>query len=251
MAYKNSFKKVFIGCVCLASQTAYASNFTIESGLMDWSHKAEESFGEQRSENAFVKIQGFNATDFGDIYGNVLIEDPDEQEEMGIEVVLIGQVNLKDTNFNLYNQVYVKNEPDWSETLVLPGISWDKGFDNGTYFQTAIALNYVIADYRGLGVPGWENGYNGLYLAMTATKDLNLLEQSFSLMWSQEQYFFRDDLYTEITTEDKSFGLNGWLVLDWHTTENLSLALSYRYSYNNMGLKGYSDGVFYSIKYSF
>ncbi|MGE4262740.1 outer membrane protein OmpK [Shewanella sp.] len=247
----KNIKLIFCSLIYISSLSANASDFTLESGVMDWSHKAEKVFGKQRSENAFVKLHGYNATDFGDLYGNVLIEDPDDQEEMGIEVVLIGQINLPDSDFNAYSQVYVKNEPDWSETIVLPGVSWDKVFDNGLYFQSALALNYVIADYRGLGMSGWENGYNGLYFTLTASKDFDIFDNKFSVMWNQEQYFFRDDIYTDITGEQRSFGFNGWLVLDWHVTENFGLALSYRYSNNNMGVKGYSDGVFYSLKYKF
>ncbi|MDG5899448.1 hypothetical protein E2650_05920 [Shewanella xiamenensis] len=247
----NKLKLIFCFSVSIFSLSTHAANFILESGVMDWSQKAEDSFGKQRSENAFIKVHGSNATDFGDIYGNVLIEDPDDQEEMGIEVVLIGQANLPNSDFNFYSQVYVKNEPDWSETIILPGVSWDKVFENGLYFQSAATLNYVIADYRGLGIDGWENGYNGLYFTITTSKDFSLFDQDFSVMWTQEHYIFRDELYTSITREEKSFGFNGWLVIDWHILKQLSAAISYRYSNNNMGVKGYSDGVFYSLKYSF
>jgi hypothetical protein len=88
----KNIKLIFCSLIYISSLSANASDFTLESGVMDWSHKAEKVFGKQRSENAFVKLHGYNATDFGDLYGNVLIEDPDDQEEMGIEVVLIGQI---------------------------------------------------------------------------------------------------------------------------------------------------------------
>lgn len=247
----NFLKLLLLIFASILSLSSYASNFTLESGIMDWSKKAEDVFGKQRSENAFIKLHGYNETDFGDIYGNVLIEDFDDQEEMGMEVVLIGQINLPNSNFNAYNQVYVKNEPDFSETIILPGISWDKILENGFYFQSALTLNYVIADYRGLGIDGWKNGYNGLYFTLTTSRDFSVLGQSFSVMWNQEHYLFRDELYTTITGEKKSFGFNGWLVIDWHVTEKLAAAISYRYSNNNMGVNGYSDGVFYSLKYNF
>ncbi|MCL1046540.1 hypothetical protein L2737_14595 [Shewanella electrodiphila] len=244
-------KNLCLLALLLQTSITYATDFTLEAGVMDWSDKAEEAFGDQRSTNPFLKLHGYNATEFGDIYGNVQLEDIDKSAELGVEVVLIGQANLGETGFNLYSQVYVKNEPDWSETLILPGISWDKVLNNGLYVQAAVAANFVVADYRGLGVTNWENGYNGGYLTLTASKGFTLWEQNFNLMWNQEHYFGRDDLYLNITGEDEAFGYNGWLVLDWQIIPSAAMSLSYRYSQNNMGLKGYSDGVFYSLKYNF
>jgi len=51
-----------------------------------------------------------------------------------MEVASIGGINLPDSNFNACNQVDVKNDPDFSETIILLGISWDNTFENGVNF---------------------------------------------------------------------------------------------------------------------
>ncbi|USD37534.1 outer membrane protein OmpK [Ferrimonas sp. SCSIO 43195] len=242
--------KLLVGLLSLAPLVTNAADFYTEAGLIDWDNNHEQIFGKQRSENTFVRLVGVNGTDFGDIYGNITIEDIDDSAELGIEAILIGQANLGSSDFNLYGQVFAKNEPDWAETMVLPGISWDKVLDNGLYLQGALAANFIIADYRGLGTE-WENGYNGGYLFLCAAKGFSAFGQDFNLMWNQENFVGRDDIYLEVTGDKKDFGFNGWLTLDWFATENVALSLSYRYSQNNLGVADYADAIFYSVKYSF
>lgn len=51
-----------------------------------------------------------------------------------MEVASISGINLPGSNFNACNQVDVKNDPDFSETVILPVISWDNTFENGFNF---------------------------------------------------------------------------------------------------------------------
>lgn len=231
----------------LFSASSQSAMLAVEAGVMDWQSKASDYFGEAKDNNPFVKVKGFTANEYGDLYGHVTFEDPDDNAMYGTEINLIGQINLGDSDWNLYGQVFDKSKPKWGETNTLLGISWDKDIDD-YYLQVALAGHYVDATYQAFD-KDFEGGFNGGYFYVMLSKNLNVFDQNFKLSWWQEHYFARDDEYLIMAGDGKDFGFNGQFSVNWSFTENLSLNLSYRYAENNLGKQGYQDAIFYSVQY--
>lgn len=78
---------------CL-SGTCQAAMLAVEAGMMDWQSKASGYFGEAKDNNPFITLKGAVANDYGDIYGQVKWEDPDDGAYYGTEINVIGQINL-------------------------------------------------------------------------------------------------------------------------------------------------------------
>jgi len=233
-----------------AAPASQAGMLAVEAGVMDWSQQAEDYFGEGKSENSFIQMKGATGSAFGDLYAHVKLEDIEDSEAMGSEINIIGQINMGDSDFNWYGQVFNKQKPVWSETNTTLGVSWDKQFDNGLYAQLALAGHIVTADYKHFN-SDFKGGFNGGYFIYTLMKDFDIGEQNFSFVWWQEHFFGRDDLYLKLSGDGKDFGFNGSAILRWHFHEQISAALTYRYAENNMGKDGFHDGVFYSLQYNF
>ncbi|QIZ78141.1 hypothetical protein [Ferrimonas lipolytica] len=229
----------------LLSASANAGMVAVEAGVMDWDGKAEQSKGE----SPFVKIKGATGSEFGDVYAHLVLEDVDDNDLLGSEINIIGQINIGATDFNWYGQVFNKQKPTWSETNTFLGGSWDKGFDNGVYAQVALAAHVVTSDYEIYNQDA--NGFNGGYFYMTLNKGLEIGGQQFSINWWQEHMFGFNDDYKEFAMYGESHGFNGKLTAKWHIDNNLTAALAYRYADNNLGIQGYHDALFYSMQYNF
>ncbi|TKB55421.1 nucleoside-specific channel-forming Tsx family protein [Ferrimonas aestuarii] len=244
-----------INSIALASLLAMSAStqagmLAVEAGVMDWGSNAEQHFGEGKSENSFVKIKGATGNAFGDIYAHLQLEDIEDSEMIGSEINLIGQINIGDSDWNWYGQVFNKQKPVWSETNTLLGISWDKSFDNGLYAQVAFGGHVVTADYKHFD-SDFKGGFNGGYNYLALIKPFELWGQSFTAIWWQEHYFGRDDLYLELSGDGSDFGFNGSAILQWHLGEQLSANLTYKYADNNLGKQGFHDGLFYALQYNF
>ncbi|WP_028109900.1 outer membrane protein OmpK [Ferrimonas futtsuensis] len=239
----------------LTSIPAQAAMLAVETGVMDWGSKAENHFGDGKSENEFITLKGATGNAFGDVYGHVKLEDFTDSEMIGSEINLVGQINIGDSDWNWYGQVFNKQKPVWSETNTTLGLSHDKTWDNGLYTQVALAGHIVTSDYahfrKANGEPFDANGFNGGYLWLCATQDLELAGHHFSLGWWQEHFFGRGDDYLMVSGDGEDHGFNGQLTLRYHIGAGLSASLQYRYAENNLGKKGYHDGLFYALQYNF
>lgn len=224
-----------------------AAMLAVEAGMMDWQSKASDYFGEAKDNNPFITLKGAVGNDYGDIYGHVKWEDPDDGAYYGTEINVIGQINLGETDWNLYGQVFDKSKPSWGETNTMLGLSWDKSYGD-TYLQVALAGHFVDATYKSFDA-NFEGGFNGGYVYLLASHQLNLFQQYFKLTWWQEHFFDREDDYLVLSGDGKDFGFNGAVSVNWSFTKNLSFILSYRYAENNLGKQGYHDAIFYSLQY--
>ncbi|MGI2261608.1 hypothetical protein [Shewanella sp. GXUN23E] len=234
----------------LSPTVANASMFAIEAGVMDWNSNATETFGDFKDTNSFVTVKGATGSAFGDIYGHVKLENFEDSDLLGSEINLVGQINLGDTDFNLYGQVFDKSMPNWGETNTLLGVSWDRSYDN-TYVQVALAAHVVNATYKAFDKSFDEQGFNGGYAYINLSHHTSFMDHNVSFIWWQEVFFGRDDFYLKLAGDIEDVGFNGQFIAKWHTTENWSAAISYRYAENNMGKVGYHDGIFYSLQYNF
>ncbi|QYJ78740.1 outer membrane protein OmpK [Shewanella acanthi] len=229
------------------SVPAQSAMLAVEAGVMDWQSKASDYFGEAKDNNPFLKLKGFTANEYGDLYGHVTLEDPDNSSMYGTEINLVGQINIGDSDWNLYGQVFDKSKPKWGETNTLLGISWDKNIAN-TYFQVALAGHIVDATYQ-IFDKDFDGGFNGGYVYLMASRDVSVFDQNLTLTWWQEHYFARNDDYLILSGDEKDFGFNGQFNINWALSESTSINLSYRYSENNLGKQGYHDAIFYSFQY--
>ncbi|MBV7317459.1 outer membrane protein OmpK [Shewanella sp. NIFS-20-20] len=230
--------------------TVNAAMLAIETGVMNWNSNATETFGEFKDANSFVSIKGATGSEFGDIYGHVKLENFDNSNLLGSEINLVGQINLADTDFNLYGQVFDKSMPNWGETNTLLGLSWDKSYDS-TYVQLALAAHVVNATYKAFDKSFDEQGFNGGYAYINFSHSTSVMGQDFSFIWWQEVFFGRNDFYLQLAGDVEDVGFNGQFIAKWHANTHWSAAVSYRYAENNMGKKGYHDGIFYSVQYNF
>lgn len=246
-------KKILSGIAALSvciPLTSNAAMLSVEAGLMDWRNSASNYFGEAKNDNPYIKMIGAYGTDFGDIYTHVSLENIDDTDFFGTEINLVGQINLSDTDFNLYGQVFDKSMPVWGETNTLLGFSWDKSYDD-TYVQLALAAHIVNATYKAFDSNFDEQGFNGGYVYLNISQDLNIFNQNFKFIWWQEFYFGRNEHYLALAGDMEDFGFNGQLRANWIINNNWSTAISYRYAENNLGKKGYHDAFFYSVQYKF
>ncbi|MCL1038378.1 hypothetical protein L2750_14690 [Shewanella submarina] len=227
-----------------------AAMLAIETGIMDWNNNATEHFGKAKDSNLYAKMIGAYGTEFGDLYGHVTLENIDNMDLYGTEINLVGQINLGESDFNLYGQVFDKSMPAWGETNTLLGFSWDKNFDK-TYVQVALAAHLVNATYKAFDNSFDEQGFNGGYAYLNLTRDVSLLEQNFKVIWWHEVYFGRNEHYLQLAGDMDKTGFNGQFITKWLINNNWSVNLSYRYAENNMGKKGYHDAIFYSLQYKF
>ncbi|ABV89336.1 hypothetical protein [Shewanella pealeana] len=246
-------KKLQSGIAALALSISFSSNaamLAVETGLMDWRSSASDYFGESKNNNPYIKMIGAHGTALGDIYGHVTLENFDNTDIYGTEINLVGQINIGETDFNLYGQVFDKSMPVWGETNTLLGLSWDKNYDN-TYVQLAFAAHIVNATYKAFDSNFDEQGFNGGYAYLNISHDLSLFDQDFKFVWWQEFYFGRNEQYLELAGDMEDFGFNGQLRANWIINNNWSVGVSYRYAENNLGKKGYHDAFFYSVQYKF
>ncbi|WP_237524139.1 hypothetical protein [Shewanella sp. KX20019] len=234
---------------------ASASMLAIETGIMDWSDSTEAYFGEGKSENEFVTIKGATGSAFGDVYAHIKLEDFTDSDMIGSEINIIGQINIGDSDFNWYGQVFSKQKPVWSETNSLLGFSHDKTWDNGWYTQVAVAGHIVTSDYNHFSKPDGDkfdaNGFNGGYAYLALNKSFSALSQDFTFGWWQEHYFGRGDDYLVVSGDVEDHGFNGQATLRWHVAGGLSAAIQYRYAQNNLGKEGWQNAIFYSMQYNF
>lgn len=239
----------------MAVPAANASMIAVEAGLRDWSDSAEEYFGKGKSENEFIKIKGATGNAFGDMYTHFNIEDFADSDMIGSEFNFVGQINLGESDFNLYGQVFNKQKPVWSETNTTLGLSHDKTWGSGWYTQVALAAHIVTSDYNRFRKPDGErfdaNGFNGGYVYLAVNKRFNQLNQDFTVDWWQEHFFGRGEDYLVASGDGESHGFNGMASLRWHILDSVSAAVQYRYAQNNLGKKGWHNGIFYSMQYNF
>ncbi len=234
----------------MVAPASQAGMLAIEAGLMDWGSRAETHFGEGKSENEFITIKGATGSAFGDVYAHVKLEDFTDTDLLGSEINLVGQINMGDSDWNWYGQVFNKQKPVWSETNTTLGISHDKTWDSGWYTQVALAGHIVTSDYAHFGFDA--NGFNGGYVWLMTSKTFDIKGHALTLGWWQEHFFARDDQYLIVSGDIEDHGFNGQLTLRYHIANTgLSAALQYRYAQNNLGKEGYHDGVFYSLQYNF
>lgn len=227
----------------------------VEVGIMDWSSSAEDYFGQGKSENEFITIKGATGNAFGDIYAHVKLEDFTHSNMLGSEINIVGQINIADSDFNWYGQVFNKQKPVWSETNTLLGLSFDKSWSNAWHTQVAVAAHIVTSDYHQFSKPDGTqfetNGFNGGYVWLSTNRSFNAFNQDFTFGWWQEHFFGRGEDYLAVSGDTEDFGFNGQLTLRWHVTDNTSGALQYRYAENNLGKEGFHDAIFYSMQYNF
>ena len=237
------------------SSQAYAGMTELELGYMNWSDNATDYFGKAKDNNEWILIRGETGTDFGDVYAHVKLEDFLDDNMVGSEINVAGQIHLTESGFNLYGQVFAKLANNWSETNMMLGLSHDRFWDNGIHTQVAVAVDYVTSDYalvgKGDGSQYQVNGFNGGYIWLSLDKNFDFLDQKFGISWFQENYFLRGDEYLEVAGDMNDFGINGRLAVSYFISESVSTSLQYRYYNNNGGKSGFHDGIFYSIVYSF
>ncbi|MDO6618439.1 hypothetical protein AB4160_10855 [Shewanella sp. 10N.286.51.B8] len=239
----------------LTIPAASAGMLAVEVGIMDWSDRTEAYFGEGKSENEYIAIKGATGNAFGDVFAIVKLEDFTDSDLMGSEINIVGQINMGDSDFNWYGQVFNKQKPVWSETNTLLGFSHDKTWDNGWYTQVALAGHVVTSDYAHFKKANGEsfdaNGFNGGYAYIGVSKDFSAYNQDFSFNWWQEHYFGRGDDYLIVSGDIEDHGFNGSANLRWHISGGVSAAISYRYAQNNLGKEGWQNAMFYSMQYNF
>ncbi|GAA4872617.1 outer membrane protein OmpK [Ferrimonas pelagia] len=233
----------------LISFSSSAAMVATEVGIMDWGTKAEENFGKMKSENSFVKFKGYNATDWGDVYGHVKLEDFEDSDMISSEINLVGQIAIGETGFNYYGQVFNKTKPRWSETNTTLGFSWLHDM-YGWDIQLALAAHIVNADYKNFD-RSFKGGLNGGYQFTQIDRGFSIGGQDFKFTYWQEHFWGRDKNYLAISGDEKDFGFNGLVAIRWFLPANLSASIGYRYANNNLGIAGYHDAFMYSLQYNF
>ena len=229
-----------------------------------WDHEftSSNSANTQARNKAVLGIEGGAGFTWGEIYGFYDYEsfNKGDGEKHGASLKGTAHVYLGETGVSLYGQVYDTGSGGFGEHNRVVGFGYtDLVSDNG-WFKPWVGVHHVSTtgticqgtiDNQGdcsvdmTNTSGW-NGYMG---GWTAGYNFNVLGQQFSTVNWNEIEFDRNDRYAE--SQGGKTGVNGGLSLFWHPMKNVKTGITYRYTYNKLGIKGWNDFAIYRVQYDF
>jgi hypothetical protein len=238
-----------------------------------WDHEFTSNNGDANSSRnkAVLGIEGGAGFTWGEIYGFYDYENfnKGDGEKHGASLKGTAHVYLGDTGASLYGQVYDTGSGGFAEHNRVVGFGYtDLVSDNG-FFKPWIGVHHVsttgticngnqVPDTGPDAIPGstacsqpTENvsGWNGYMAGWTAAYNFNVAGQQFSTVNWNEIEFARNGRYAQ--SQGGKEGVNGGLSLFWHPVKNVKTGITYRYTYNKLGIKGWNDFAIYRVQYDF
>ncbi len=250
-------KKLHISAIALALSTAISAPVMAEQtyGFADVSvNHLNWSDNSDREDFVYLELEGGAGYNWGDVYGFVDIENPEavgeETSDTAFRVAAKGSIalNLGDSNFNAYTQVYHTNSGKFGfdQNFVLGG-SYEYYTDFGFWFKPFLGVH--VENNSGAGDAGkGYTGYNGFMGGWVLGYDFTVANQKFSISNWHETEFARQD---EFRFGAASVGQNGALALWAHLPYDVTAGVQYRYFDNKLGVKEYGDAVILTVKYNF
>lgn len=260
---KNNIRILALAAATTAAMTAgtasaeqYYGFANVSANYLDWTDGTTARTNGGKEDFAYLEIEGGAGFDWGDVYGFIDFENPtkgewnkdylttkDKAEAFRIASKGSIAINMGDTNFNYYGQIYsIADSSGFYEQNVTLGVSYDLNTDFGLWVKPFIGAHYVHNNFIGAGfnggMTGWVLGYN-----------FDLAGQSFMVSNWNEIEFARASEYEVVN--GKQTGLNGAVALWWLPMPQFTAGVQYRYADNKLGSATYQDGVVFSLKYNF
>ncbi|WP_062260110.1 outer membrane protein OmpK [Endozoicomonas arenosclerae] len=211
---------------------------------LDWSDGTEERTAGGKKDFTYLELEGGAGFDWGEIYGFIDLENPHksnkEDDGDGRRVAMKGtmRLNLGDTGFNLYGQVYDLSTDGFNEQNRVVGFGYN--FAQGSFFfKPFIGLHNAQTTYF--------SGNNGYMLGWVLGYGFKAFGEDFMVTNWHETEFNRDEDYAE----GKETGQNGAVSLWWNATDTITAGLQYRYADDKLGADTYQNAMIYTLKYNF
>lgn len=210
---------------------------------LDWTSSTEKKT--EHRDFAFLELEGGAGFSWGEMYGFIDLENPfnsnKAEDGKGRRVAMKGtmRVNLGDTGFNLYGQIYDLSTNGFDEQNRVLGFGYNFAGDN-FFFKPFLGYHNAQNTF-------FDGGSNGYMLGWVAGYNVNMLGESFMLSNWHETEFARDKNYQE----GKKAGHNGALAMWWNATDSVTAGVQYRYAHNKLGNSTYQNGMVYTLKYNF
>ena len=217
---------------------------------LDWSSQTEKKT--DHKDFTYLEAEGGAGFTWGEVYGFIDLENPHKSNKDGRRVAMKGntRINLGDTGFNLYAQIYDLSTDGFNEQNRILGFGYNFTGDNYFFKPFLGAHNVNNNDYSGANgyMLGWVAGYN-----------FKALGENFSVTNWHEIEFNRssryhrdiDDNYQPIDGTAPKNGYNGAVALWWDATDSITAGLQYRYANNKLGNNRYQNAMIYTLKYNF
>lgn len=261
----NNFKMLAVaGAAALAmsapaSAEQYYGFADVSVNYLDWTDKAEDraSFG-GKEDFYYLEVEGGAGFSWGDVYGFFDLENAhkigdDDAGADGFRIATKGSValNLGDSNWNAYGQVYhfedgATGGTGFHDTNMVLGASYDLFTESGFWMKPFLGAHFENQTFAG-------NGFNGYMAGYVMGYDFQVGGQKFGISQWHETEFGRKDQFRSGADgrELNSYGHNGAIALWWHLPHNVTTGIQYRYFDNKLGDANYGDAIIYTLKYNF
>ena len=209
---------------------------------LDWTSGTENKTDHR--DFMFLELEGGAGFTWGEMYGFIDLENPFNSNKAengkGRRTAMKGnmRVNLGDTGFNLFAQIYDLSTHGFNEQNRIIGFGYNFVGDN-FFFKPFLGYNNTQSTFF--------SGSNGYMLGWVAGYNFNMFDQSFMLSNWHETEFGRDRDYVN----GERTGQNGAVALWWNATDSVTAGIQYRYADNKLGNDTYQNGMVYTLKYNF
>ncbi|AMO54560.1 ion channel protein Tsx [Endozoicomonas montiporae] len=210
---------------------------------LDWTNKTEKNTAHK--DFTYLEAEGGAGFTWGEVYGFFDLENPHKSSKDGRRLATKAntRINLGETGFNLFAQVYDLRTHDFDEQNRFVGFGYNFTGDN-YFFKPTLSLHHAETTYF--------KGNNGYMLGWVAGYNFKAMGEDFMITNWHEYEFGRNSNYLRSASgNSKKSGHNGGLALWWNATDSITAGLQYRYADDKLGNATYQDGIIYSLKYNF
>ena len=213
---------------------------------LDWTNKTEKNTAHE--DFTYLEVEGGAGFTWGEVYGFIDLENPHKSNERrSPSVAMKGntRINLGNTGFNLFAQIYDLSANGFNEQNRFIGFGYNFTGDN-YFFKPVLAMHTMLIKQA------YFSGNNGYMLGWVAGYNFSAMGEDFMLTNWHEYEFGRNSNYLRNAKgKTEKSGHNGGAALWWNATDSITAGLQYRYADNKLGNASYQDGVIYTLKYNF
>lgn len=240
-------------CLLFFSTSSQADPFYSFSNLsishQDWTSSTEHKTSQR--DFSSVKIEGGLGYDWGEVYGNFSIDNPQNAYQdksphnQRYSAVLDLDIKLIE-GFNLHVQDFYANGNDYFVNDLVMGVSTKYQHANGFWIKPFLGTHFTHDTYF--------TGDNGYMTGWVLNYPFQVGHQQFSVFqWNEIEFgrakrFYEDK--GEPTGDGKSYGINGAINLWWNVNKDISTGLGYRYAEHKLGNLEYQSAFIYSLRYA-
>jgi len=212
----------------------------VSINYLDWSQETEKNTFQE--DFAYVEFEAGAGFDWGDFYMFFDIENPTKSytqtpaQNMRFAFKPVLDINIANSNWSYHVQDYSLTSDTFFIHNFVNAVAYKYTTDN-FWIRPFLGVHYQESTYY--------SGFNGYMLGWTFLYNFTLKGEKFSLAQWHESTFQRDK--SDYSEDGYQGALSAW----YKATQNITLGMQYRYSYQDLGYSGYTTGLIYSMKYNF